>query len=70
MMQFLLTVHCVDIWTQQVVSRNVNLKSTLGDVNISTTFITSNCYRFNLLDDSVLISEESDCKYRAVLADP
>jgi hypothetical protein len=36
MVQLLLTV---DIWTQQGVSHNVNLKSTLGDENISTTFI-------------------------------
>jgi hypothetical protein len=67
MVQLLLTV---DIWRQQGVSHNVNLKSTLGDVNISTTFITSNCYHINLVDVSILISEESDCKYRAVLADP
>jgi hypothetical protein len=62
-------MNCAAVWTQQGVSHNANLKSTLGDVNI-WTFITSNCYHINLLDVSVLINEESECKYRAVLADP
>jgi hypothetical protein len=49
MTQLFLLVRHVDIWTQEGVSRNVNLEFMLGDVNISTAFIASNCYHINLL---------------------